>query len=307
MRILVAFMNNLGDTYPIKKRWLVVGWPGVCGVASQVIQKLDQGFGAETVAFSSAVNAFEIEEIAIRNGVVFPGQIPKLTFRNAKLGNSHDLLLFQPERQPETGGLDLCRSVLRTAVSQGVTRVISFAAQPSTVDPRETPGVSYCCTDPIFGNEVSGRGVPPILEGKIKGMNGLMLLAAQEQGLPAVCLVGEVPSQGLQMLNPKTTKALLRVFLHLTGAQLDLSYMDKNIQVHEEYMLELMSTMSGTIIKSEFHEVEYSKAENAKLEQLFQEAAIDRNSAMFLKSELDRLGLYLQFEDRFLDLFRDCS
>jgi hypothetical protein len=149
--------------------------------------------------------------------------------------------------------------------------------------------------------------VPPILEGKIKGMNGLMLLAAQEQGLPAVCLVGEVPSQGLQMLNPKTTKALLRVFLHLTGAQLDLSYMDKNIQVHEEYMLELMSTMSGTIIKSEFHEVEYSKAENAKLEQLFQEAAIDRNSAMFLKSELDRLGLYLQFEDRFLDLFRDCS
>jgi len=300
-------MNNLGDTYPIKKRWLVVGWPGVCGVASQVIQKLDQGFGAETVAFSSAVNAFEIEEIAIRNGVVFPGQIPKLTFRNAKLGNSHDLLLFQPERQPETGGLDLCRSVLRTAVSQGVTRVISFAAQPSTVDPRETPGVSYCCTDPIFGNEVSGRGVPPILEGKIKGMNGLMLLAAQEQGLPAVCLVGEVPSQGLQMLNPKTTKALLRVFLHLTGAQLDLSYMDKNIQVHEEYMLELMSTMSGTIIKSEFHEVEYSKAENAKLEQLFQEAAIDRNSAMFLKSELDRLGLYLQFEDRFLDLFRDCS
>ena len=276
-------------------------------MASQVIQKLDQGFGAETVAFSSAVNAFEIEEIAIRNGVVFPGQIPKLTFRNAKLGNSHDLLLFQPERQPETGGLDLCRSVLRTAVSQGVTRVISFAAQPSTVDPRETPGESYCCTDPIFGNEVSGRGVPPILEGKIKGMNGLMLLAAQEQGLPAVCLVGEVPSQGLQMLNPKTTKALLRVFLHLTGAQLDLSYMDKNIQVHEEYMLELMSTMSGTIIKSEFHEVEYSKAENAKLEQLFQEAAIDRNSAMFLKSELDRLGLYLQFEDRFLDLFRDCS
>ena len=276
-------------------------------MASQVIQKLDQGFGAETVAFSSAVNAFEIEEIAIRNGVVFPGQIPKLTFRNAKLGNSHDLLLFQPERQPETGGLDLCRSVLRTAVSQGVTRVISFAAQPSTVDPRETPGVSYCCTDPIFGNEVSGRGVPPILEGKIKGMNGLMLLAAQEQGLPAVCLVGEVPSQGLQMLNPKTTKALLRVFLHLTGAQLDLSYMDINIQVHEEYMLELMSTMSGTIIKSEFHEVEYSKAEKAKLEQLFQEAGSDRNRAMFLKSELDRLGVYEDFEDRFLDLFRDCS
>ncbi|MEO2150228.1 MAG: PAC2 family protein [bacterium] len=300
-------MRDQEDNYSKKQKWLVVGWPGVCGVASQVIQRLDQGFGAETIAYSNAEHSFQVDEITIRNGVVFPGQLPKMIFRNAKLGTRHDLLLFQPERQPESGGLDLCRNVLRTAVAQGAKKVVTFAAQASTIDPRETPTVSYCCTDPVFGNEVKSRGVQPIQEGKVKGLNGLMLLAAQEQGLPALCLIGEVPTQGLQMLNPKTTRSLLHAFLNLTGAKLDLSYMDDNIRVYEDYMLELSASSQEISPSREFQISSHSAAEAANLEDLFQEAAIDRNSAMFLKSELDRLGLYLQFEDRFLDLFRDCS
>ncbi len=117
-----------------KAKWLVVGWPGVCGVASQVIQRLDQGFGAETIAYSNAEHSFQVDEITIRNGVVFPGQLPKMIFRNAKLGTRHDLLLFQPERQPESGGLDLCRNVLRTAVAQGAKKVVTLLLKqaPST-------------------------------------------------------------------------------------------------------------------------------------------------------------------------------
>jgi len=307
-------MPNLDDPFitvnnPNKQKWLVVGWPGIGGVAGQVIQKLDQGFGAETIAYNIAEDAFELDEIAIRNGVVFPGQAPKMVFRNAKLGSSHDLLLFQPTRQPDSGGLELCRSVLRTAVTQGATRVITFAAQASTLDPREIPKVSYCCTDPEFGNTVKQKGVQPIQEGKIKGLNGLMLLAAQEQGLPAACLVGEVPTLGLQMLNPKTTRVLLQAFLSLTAANLDLSHMDATIQVYEEYMLELSSSVQQIprlpVPENPSHH--FSSTDAARLDALFHEAGGDRQSAMFLKSELDRMGLYEEFEDRFLDLFRDCS
>jgi len=306
-RIFGDNMRDQEDNYSKKRKWLVVGWPGVCGVASQVIQRLDQGFGAETIAYSNAEHSFQVDEITIRNGVVFPGQLPKMIFRNAKLGTRHDLLLFQPERQPETGGLDLCRNVLRTAVAQGAKKVVTFAAQASTIDPRETPTVSYCCTDTLFGNEVKSGGVQPIQEGKVKGLNGLMLLAAQEQGLPALCLIGEVPTQGLQMLNPKTTRSLLQTFLLLTGAKLDLSYMDDNIRVYEDYMIELSSQPFDITPSSEFLSSQQSDDDLAKLEALFQDAAVDRHSAMYLKSELDRMGLYLQFEDRFLDLFRDCS
>ena len=40
------------------------------------------------------------------------------------------------------------------------------------------------------------------------------------------------------------------------------------------------------------------------LEQLFARAASDRSAAYELKRELDRLGVYREYEDRFLDLFK---
>jgi len=40
------------------------------------------------------------------------------------------------------------------------------------------------------------------------------------------------------------------------------------------------------------------------IEQLFEQAGRDRSNAYELKRELDRLGLYKEYEDRFLDLFK---
>ena len=40
------------------------------------------------------------------------------------------------------------------------------------------------------------------------------------------------------------------------------------------------------------------------IEQLFQEARRDRNKATELEAELRRWGLFGEYEDRFLDLFR---
>ncbi len=42
----------------------------------------------------------------------------------------------------------------------------------------------------------------------------------------------------------------------------------------------------------------------ARIEELFARAAEDRSKAFELKRELDRLGLFKQYEDRFLDLFK---
>ena len=40
-----------------------------------------------------------------------------------------------------------------------------------------------------------------------------------------------------------------------------------------------------------------------RIEQLFEEVALDHSRATELKNELDRLGLFELYEDRFLDLF----
>jgi hypothetical protein len=41
------------------------------------------------------------------------------------------------------------------------------------------------------------------------------------------------------------------------------------------------------------------------IEEMFATARQDRARAYELKQELDRLGLFNEFEDRFLDLFKD--
>lgn len=41
-----------------------------------------------------------------------------------------------------------------------------------------------------------------------------------------------------------------------------------------------------------------------RIEELFEQSRQDRSAAYELKRELDRLALYRQYEDRFLDLFK---
>ena len=45
-------------------------------------------------------------------------------------------------------------------------------------------------------------------------------------------------------------------------------------------------------------------ADSARVETLFRRARTDRAAALELKKELDRLGMFPQYEDRFLNLFK---
>jgi hypothetical protein len=47
-----------------------------------------------------------------------------------------------------------------------------------------------------------------------------------------------------------------------------------------------------------------SPAARKRIEELYDAAAKDRSKAFELKQELDRLGLFKEYEDRFLDLFK---
>ena len=47
-----------------------------------------------------------------------------------------------------------------------------------------------------------------------------------------------------------------------------------------------------------------SSADRQRIEGLFEQAAKDRSKAFELKQELDRLGVFKEYEDRFLDLFK---
>ncbi len=51
-------------------------------------------------------------------------------------------------------------------------------------------------------------------------------------------------------------------------------------------------------------EEQLSPADKDRIEQLFEQAQRDRSTAYELKRELDRLKVFADYEDRFLDLFK---
>jgi hypothetical protein len=46
------------------------------------------------------------------------------------------------------------------------------------------------------------------------------------------------------------------------------------------------------------------KEDRQRIERLFEQATQDRSKTYELKSELDRLDVFKEYEDRFLDLFK---
>jgi predicted ATP-grasp superfamily ATP-dependent carboligase len=122
--------------------------------------------------------------------------------------------------------------------------------------------------------ELRERGAELLDEGEISGLNGSFLAAAAARGLEGVCLLGEFPFYASGIANPKASSAVLACFTGLAGVALHRAELD---------------------------------AVAARIETLFAEAARDRDRALALKAELDRHGLFMRFEDRFLDLFRQGS
>jgi hypothetical protein len=159
-------------------------------------------------------------------------------------------------------------------------------------------------------------------DGQIGGLNGVLLGVAAEEGLTGACFLGEMPHIFAQLPFPKGSMAVLEVFATLTGLTLDMTELARQAETVEEQLGELLERVQEQVKEqlrdrddpaddepeSEPEEPEGEPtppdADTSRLEELFAQAAADRSKAFELKRELDRLGVFAKYEDRFLDLFR---
>jgi len=144
---------------------------------------------------------------------------------------------------------------------------------------------------------------------------GVLLGVAAENGLRGACLLGEMPHIFSQLAFPKASLAILEVFTTITGIDLDFAELAEQSRVTEQQLGELLARVEKAYGQQYPAEQEgYSPepaeeerpgpAESRRLEELFAQAAKDRSKAFELKQELDRLGVFKDYEDRFLDLFK---
>jgi len=306
----------MADEIKLEHPWLVAVWPGMGNVAISagyyLMAKLDMHFLAEF----APQELFDVEHVEVKDGLIHAGRLPRSRFFVRKdPGGKRDLVIFVGEAQPSRGRYVFCHRLIEFAKVLGVERVYTFAAMATQMH-RDSPSrVLVAATDAESLAELQRLDLGTLEDGRIGGLNGVLLGVAAESGLRGACLLGEMPHIFAQLPFPKASLAVLEAFAAIADIKIDFTEMAEQARTMEAKLGELLAQMQQAIeqqVPAEEETVQQEPVEEEglgpedrqRIEQLFEQAMQDRTSAYELKRELDRLGVFQEYEDRFLDLFK---
>lgn len=300
------------ENAPLKSPWLVAVWPGMGQVAISAGYYLMAKLDMELFAEVNAEDLFDLDFVEIEEGVIKPGTLPRSRFfLRRDPAAQHDLIVFIGEAQPPLGKHMFCRHVIEVAKEWKVERIFTFAAMATDVGLHERARVYCTASNAQLLESLKPQGLVMLREGRISGLNGVLLGAAMDAGIEAVCLLGEMPHYFAQIPYPKASLAVLKAFEQIWDVKLDLAEIEEQARLVNDKLGELLLQIERARGSDERKEAQLpteseglDPADRDKLERLFSEAGSDRSKAYELKRELDRLGVFPEYEDRFLDLFR---
>lgn len=308
-----------------KTHWMVAAWPGMGNVAMLAAGYLIQQLGLKPAGNLPPRGRFDVAAVEVSEGVVTSPRMPRnLLYQSDPAGNGPRLTVFVGEAQPNSGSYSFAQELMTKAVELGVDRVVTFASMASQLHPAAQPRVFGAATRQDMVDELRRIEVQPLKEGQIGGLNGVLLGAAAERGVPGVCLMGEIPFFAAGVPNPKAARAVLDSFGLLTGIEVDLDGLNPHIEAIERVLTQMIERMQvdqpeqGSGFGEDIDPETADEPEpgptpkpprldlptRERIETLFAEARANRSRAVALKKELDRLHVFPQYEDRFLDLFK---
>jgi proteasome assembly chaperone (PAC2) family protein len=309
----------MADKMELNHPWLVAVWPGMGHVALNAGVYLLAKLGMRAVAEFESPDLFDIEHVEVKEGIVQPVRRPRNRFFVwTDPNHKRDLVVFVGEAQPPIGRYPFCRKLVEFARQLGVERVFTFAAMATQMHPEHDSRVFGAATNQANLDELKRLELTVLEDGQIGGLNGVLLGAAAEAGLHGASLLGEMPHIFAQLPFPKASLAILEVFAVIARIDLDLAELAEQAKAVEEQLGELLARVEQKFGEQESEEPEIEgyqvedddepkpaeSADQARIEQLFQTVEKDRSRAFELKRELDRLGIFKEYEDRFLDLFK---
>jgi proteasome assembly chaperone (PAC2) family protein len=273
---------------------------------------------------------YDAEAVEVKDGLIRAMRRPRNRFfKWADPAGRSDLVVLLGEAQPPAGKAAFCRDLIKYARGLGIERVFTFAAMATPMHPEHPSRVFAAATDHDTLAEIKNLDVKVLEDGHIGGLNGVLLGAAADIGLSGVCLLGEMPHIFHQLPFPKGSLAVLEVFRAYANLDLDLDELAQQAESVEKQLGDLLARVEDQIRErqddddegesngEEFEPEGEAEAEEKpaakpkpkakdtrRIDELFEQAATDRSKAFELKQELDRLELFKEYEDRFLDLFR---
>jgi proteasome assembly chaperone (PAC2) family protein len=301
----------------LNKPWLVAVWPGMGHVAISAGYYLVAKLGMHILTEFPAHELFDVEHVEVKDGLIHTGRLPRSRlFVWHDPNGKHDVIVFIGEAQPQRGRYAFCHRLIEFASNIGVERIFTFAAMATQMRHDAESQVFAAAADPETLTELKRLDLTILEDGNIGGLNGILLGVAAERELRGACLLGEMPHIFAQLPYPKASLAVLNVFMAIAGLQLDLTELSEQAREMDQKLGELLEQMEQTIEQQNTAEPDETVApepveeerlsadDQQRIEKLFVQAKQDRSTAYELKRELDRLGIYRDYENRFLDLFK---
>lgn len=303
--------------FTLTKPWLVAVWPGMGQVALNAGYYLLAKLEMYQVAEFSPRELFEVENVVIKDGLIKIANLPRSRFFVWKdPQQTRDIVVFIGDAQPPVGKYGFCHRLIEFAQSQGVERVFTFAAMATEMEPTSPSRVFGVSTDAEGLAELKRLEVSVIEDGQIGGLNGVLLGVAAERGLRGSCLLGEIPQVFPQFPFPKAALGVLKTFCAIAGIAVDFKELSEQAEVVEQQLDAILTKVQAAIQEENEEEEEEGESyavpedqglsddDQRHIDRLFEEARENRSKAYELKRELDRLNVFQEYEDRFLDLFK---
>jgi proteasome assembly chaperone (PAC2) family protein len=305
----------------LKNPYLIAAWPGMGDVAIKAAEYLKIKLSPVKFAEIEGKDFFPPNDILIvKDEIKAPLFSVGEFFHYKNIKGKNDLIIFTCTAQPELSkGYEYANLVVNTAKRFKIKRIFTFAAMPTAMNHMQKPNVWGTATHKHLILDLQMQKVKLLDTGQISGLNGLLLGVAKELGIEGICLLGELPFYTIQLENPKSSLAVLEVLLKMINLDTNLADvellgrdiqqriesffnyfdLDKLLQIHKGD-----PKTSAMIKKILDTQTKIEPPIKEKIEKLFKEAKLDISKAKELKEQLDNLGIYKEYEDSFLDLFR---
>ena len=300
---------------------MVAAWPGMGNVALKSATYLKDRLKAQVFAEIEAEDFFIPNEAWIDNGLISLPSMPegKFYFWENKTGEK-DIIIFisQAQTRPEKNQ-EYVSKILEVAKNSKVDTICTFAAMPVPIDHLKKPEVLAATTNKKLIEKAKKISLKTMSKGQISGLNGLFLALAKEVGFSGICMLAEIPLYTIQIENPRASLAIVETFTKFAGIHVDLNPLRLQARLMQdeiEKLIDYLKTPEDELTKP-ISEDEIEKLKNMlaaqeripdsakkKIEEFFGTAGKDIAKAPELKKELDKWGVYREYEDRFLDLFK---
>jgi len=298
--------------------WLIAAWPGMGAVAISAGYYLMAKLGMHLLAEFPAGEFFDLERVEVKGGLILTGALPRSRlFLWQDPEKTHDLIVFIGEAQPPAKGAAFCAKLIGFASKLRVQRVFTFAAMATQMRPEHESRVFGAAIDRDTLGDFKRLEMQMLEDAQISGLNGVLLGVAADSGMKGGCLLGEMPHVFSQFPFPKASLAVLKAFSAMADIPIDFKELQTQSREVEKGLEEFLHRLEDSVGNPQEPgaEAEETEAEQPspprlgnddkqRIEELLATARHDRSRAYELKQELDRLKVFQEYEDRFLDLFK---